>query len=396
MSVTQGRHVPGARVKARYVAVAVVAAQIAACPEKNESDWSVSRDRGAVRPELPIELGLRHVRARTWTAYRDLRKVREREGQAQRLGVKGGVDQRGAPAVAKAREDRIDDGEGQRRIEAKVRAGARARIEGLRDGDAVDPEQRVRVDGALRPDLAGRDDELEDPPEARAGGNEGGVADGIDLKGPGGGSDGDAVAGAGAGAGAGAEADADTGADPDPDAGSCEPLALRSGVTLGGIVAGADVDAAAVGSACATVDTATTPSVVARTPTDFHNSPMRADHTTSSGPKCCRQQGRDAPDRTGEVRSHYGHLELKRGSLAVSAGGRGRDAPHERPSVPLRRLAPATLRGERATAPARTCTASSRRSSRACAGASCSCEWNVGSPPPSKTMSNPSPPGAMA
>ena len=42
MNVTQGRHVPGLRVNARYVAVAVTAPQIAACPEKNERDWSVS------------------------------------------------------------------------------------------------------------------------------------------------------------------------------------------------------------------------------------------------------------------------------------------------------------------------------------------------------------------
>src|ERR1019366_7511849 len=45
-SVTQGRHVPGERMNARYVAVALVAAIIDECPEKNESVASVSEIEG--------------------------------------------------------------------------------------------------------------------------------------------------------------------------------------------------------------------------------------------------------------------------------------------------------------------------------------------------------------
>ena len=46
--VTHGRHEWGERWKARYVAVAVTAPQIAACPEKNESVESVSVIEGAL------------------------------------------------------------------------------------------------------------------------------------------------------------------------------------------------------------------------------------------------------------------------------------------------------------------------------------------------------------
>ena len=147
--------------KARYVAVAVVAAQIAACPEKNESDWSVSVIDGPFGPYSLVERRLRDVRARARAADGDLRQVGEREGQAQRLGVEGGVDQAAAWPVPEAREDGIDDREGQRRVEADVGAGVRVRVEGLRDRAAVDAEQRARVDGPLRPDLAGRDDQLD-------------------------------------------------------------------------------------------------------------------------------------------------------------------------------------------------------------------------------------------
>ncbi len=99
----------GERMNARYVAVAPPRRPSLACPEKNESDASVSLIDGdcPLAPAvLRIELGLFEICARgrglrTATFAMSVRARRERQG----LGVENEVDEGCLLAVAKAGHD---------------------------------------------------------------------------------------------------------------------------------------------------------------------------------------------------------------------------------------------------------------------------------------------------